>query len=157
MSWTVVGSESHWMYKQPLINCDMPGNIPQLTSVCFIVSFYCLGEAGGGKPGRQRWYGNAITHGLVAFTVGTQLYKIWNDCWKVGWYLKLLGLSLEKGGGGTRTWSAATGLSVLLLLQYWSFLCIKLHCISHGASASKSGSIRCRTEREPSVFSPRPS
>lgn len=33
------------MYKQPLINCDMPGNIPQLTGVCFIVSFYCLGKA----------------------------------------------------------------------------------------------------------------
>lgn len=25
----------------------MPGNIPQLTSVCFIVSFYCLGKAAG--------------------------------------------------------------------------------------------------------------
>lgn len=35
------------MYKQPLINCDMPGNIPQLTSVCFIVSFYCLGKEEG--------------------------------------------------------------------------------------------------------------
>lgn len=33
------------MYKQPLINCDMPGNIPQLTCVCFTVCFYCLGKA----------------------------------------------------------------------------------------------------------------
>lgn len=33
------------MYKQPLINGDMPGNVPQLTCVCFIVSFYCLRTA----------------------------------------------------------------------------------------------------------------
>lgn len=53
MLWTVFGKESHWMYKQPLINCDMPGNIPQLTGVCFIVCFYCLGEAERINPDRS--------------------------------------------------------------------------------------------------------
>lgn len=172
MLWTVFGSESHWMYKQPLINCDMPGNIPQLTSVCFIVSFYCLGKAEGVnldstvgmatpllmKSLHLLWELNCIRSGITV----EKLDEIWNFC---AYHWKGVGPTQEQLQNRHEY-----VVTVLVILD-------KIHCNSHGAPTSKSGFIWCQTcclevsqkwspastfgkflkAREPSVFSPQPS